>query len=558
MSPSDERQVVTNEALNMLEVYLNFESLDDAVMEEEVCDIAVQGDTNAIPDFVPVTNSLRKKFALGDPLNRARKSLAGLARPVKLSNDHCALCGTDVSEIRRKSRSALSAQCSPERLIPLETRHSLPFGCERLLQTGRRRTTCDQDQNNPVFVFCHTEEPSDTEELVSPCPLPVIELPPLDSQPQPVCDKVEGSDPFQRQQSSFSNSASLGQYSLPALDVPSRTPSQLKAHSLVQNALTPRGDGPPGWVMRSHSAGSNVLQKQNLIQPGVHWPPQFDSVDSAYSYTRCESVHSAPGDARNNVKPSKVKRDSTRKWFRFSLSKIRRKSSRPSDHPRDSQGFDVIPNSTEDSVNEGIPATQKQSRPSRPNLGLDSLLHLIPRWFRGQDMSPDPYVAPGFPVRLRRSMFRNVSRRKRRKACEQTIEKTMTDGKSTKRVPQLSPIYIPDRLNERCTRVREDCTAPNGIPSTPQVNSPAPNGSIGDLAGSNRLTSPTVLSEVSRLYEEIIHTAEGGRLGESTVQLWRSVTDQAVTTDSIPVSYTSFAHAYPIFIQMHTVSAKTG
>lgn len=67
---------------------------------------------------------------------------------------------------------------------------------------------------------------------------------------------------------------------------------------------------------------------------------------------------------------------------------------------------------------------------------------------------------------------------------------------------------------------------------------PAPSDNNGTSTTPVRLvTSPSMLSEVSRLYEEILHTAEGGRLGESTVQVWRSFTDRAGQVDNVSMHF---------------------
>ncbi|TPP65873.1 hypothetical protein FGIG_12076 [Fasciola gigantica] len=440
MTSEDERPDVTTEALNMLEAYLHFESLNELELKG---DSAAQGDTGYPSDSFQSSgtpcdlsvNSLRRKFAWLDPLNRVEHTSPGLPRFNKQSDHRCSLCGKDVSDQRRKSRSALSAQCSPERRIPLETRNSLPFGCERLLHSGKH-TTCSQKENVPVFTLPRAEEVSDLEGLLSPCPPPLIELSTSDSQPQSVYDKTDGLESFQRQQSSFSTSASAELCSLPNSRVPSRTPSQLKVQNQVQNTLSPSGDSQSvGWVLRSHSAGSNVLQKPNLVHPSVHWTSPSGSDGRTVSYMRCESVHSAPGDAHHRVDLEKAERDSTRKWFRFSLPRARRKSSKPLNLPRNSGSFSVSSSTNWSLASEQpLVANQKQSKQSRSYLGLDSLLHLIPRWFRGHDTSPDTYVSTGFPVRLRRSVFRNASRRKRRKVYEQTNEKSDMNRKSCLRV----------------------------------------------------------------------------------------------------------------------------
>ncbi|KAA0197001.1 hypothetical protein FBUS_05547 [Fasciolopsis buskii] len=560
MIPGASRPDVTAEALNMLEAYLHFESLNefesnngDTATCTDACVAQVDGRNpfgsfqSSAAGFDPSTNSLRRKFAWLDPLNRVEYTLPSLPRSNEQPNHRCSLCGKNVSDQRRKSRSALSAQCSPERRIPLETRNSLPFGCEGLLQSGKVAMS-NQGGKGPFFSLAHTEEVSDLEGLSSPCPPALIEFSASDSQPQSVCDKIDGIDSFQRQQSSFSASASIGLSSLPTSGLPSRTSSQAKVQIQIQNTLSPSGDSHPGGLaLRSRSAGSsNLTQKCHVIHPSVHWTSPSDATDQAISYVRCESVHSAPGDARHRIDLEKTGRDSSRKWFRFSLPKSRRKLSRPFNLPRNSGSFSVNHSTTWNSTNNEDPPVivQKQSRHSGAHLGLDSLLHLIPRWFRGHDTSPDTYVSTGFPVRLRRSVFRNASRRKRHKVYEQTGEKNNSIKERFLRVPNLSPIYIPDRLSDPSGRpMTENSMASNdgsALPASVAVgpHKPAPSDNNGTSTTPVRLvTSPSMLSEVSRLYEEILHTAEGGRLGESTVQVWRSFTDRAGQVDNVSMHF---------------------
>lgn len=110
--------------------------------------------------------------------------------------------------------------------------------------------------------------------------------------------------------------------------------------------------------------------------------------------------------------------------------------------------------------------------------------------------------------------------------------------------PNLSPIYIPDRLSDRSARpMTEGSMASNdgsALPASTTIgpHKLAPSDTNGASTTPSRLvTSPSMLSEVSRLYEEILHTAEGGRLGESTVQVWRSFTDRAGQTDNVSMHF---------------------
>lgn len=85
MIPGTNRPDVTTEALNMLEAYLHFESLNefepnngDATTCADACIAQVDSRnpfgrfTSSAAGFDPSTNSLRRKFAWLDPLNRVK------------------------------------------------------------------------------------------------------------------------------------------------------------------------------------------------------------------------------------------------------------------------------------------------------------------------------------------------------------------------------------------------------------------------------------------------------------------------------------------------------
>ncbi|KAF5401905.1 hypothetical protein PHET_04751 [Paragonimus heterotremus] len=540
MQPTLRAKSVTQEALSLLEAYLDLDDEAEDQVDSELphisnrsfprgknihsSDRATHGDPNKLKNRL-------KKYSLRDPWVQITNPCNESAK------NQCSFCSRDVHH--DTPRSDLSVSCSPTLALNTNQRGSPTVGrpSDRTYSpTQQVQADIHRDLADRIPVSSLASEPSSP--LDAPL-MPLFHISPTGSE----VDRVDGLvDRFQRQQSAFSTSSSIEPHSSLTSDPISRTPSHVRSGSLLHSNLT-QVDTQQTPVHRSQSVGNAVAHQKIVLLPA---DPTVSVVNanatrSREPYFRGISVHSAPGEARYKVQAKHSQsRTGPNRWYRISLPKITRVT-KMSNQPKPSRvlpglpavwSSHVVPDST------SVPRDVSPSRPkpSRTSRGArDTFAQLFPRRLRsGQDaLLSGPYLTGGVGLFLRKPMFA-VFRRKKRSGKQS--EQTELDSQFSLGTAGAHLSSSGDRVREPLPATgdhtalsRDECYA-NG-PWTAVFGPGGDCTSVSDSPSTarNKFSSTTSPStklenhEVTRIYKELIQKAEGDRLSSSAAEVWRDI-----------------------------------
>ncbi|KAF6777058.1 hypothetical protein AHF37_03329 [Paragonimus kellicotti] len=557
MQPALRAKSVTQEALSLLEAYLDLDDEAEDQVDSELPHISSRSFPRGknIHSFERTTHgdpnkwkNRLKKYSLRDPWVQITNPCNESAK------NQCSFCSRDVHH--DTPRSDLSVSCSPTLALHANQRGSPTVGhlSDRPCSpTQQVQADIHRDLAARIPVSSLASEPSSPLDAQL---MPLFHISPTGSE----VDRVDGLvDRFQRQQSAFSTSSSFEPHSSLTSDPISRTPSHVRSGSLLHSNLT-QVDTHQTPVHRSQSVGNAVVHQKSVLLPAdpTVSVANANATRSREPYLRGISVHSAPGEARYKV-PTKHSQSRTgpNRWYRISLPKItritkmsnQRKPSRVLPGIPAAWSSQVVPDST-------LPrdASPSRPKPSRTSRGArDTFAQLFPRRLRsGQDgLLSGPYLTGGVGLFLRKPMFA-VFRRKKRSGRQ--FEQTELDSQFSLGTAEAHLSSSGDQVHESLPATG-DHTAPSR--DERYANGPwtavfGPGGDCTSLSHSpntvrNKFSSASSPStklanhEVTRIYKELIQKAEGDRLSSSAAEVWRDINVLPNTSGNVNMAISSLA-----------------
>ncbi|KAF8572130.1 hypothetical protein P879_00179, partial [Paragonimus westermani] len=539
MQPTLRAKSVTQEALSLLEAYLDLDDEAEDQVDSELPHISNRSFPHGknIHSFDRAThddpNKLKnrlKKYSLRDPWVQITNPCNESAK------NQCSFCSRDLYHDTPRSDRVVTY--SPTLALNANQRGSSTVGhlsdrtCSLTQQT---QADIQTDLADRIPVSSLTSEPSSP--LDAPL-MPSFHISPTGSE----VDRVDGLvDRFQRQQSAFSTSSSIEPHSSLTSDPISRTPSQVRSGSLLHsNSIQVDTNQTP--VHRSQSVGNAVVHQKIVLFPAdpTVSGTNTSTTHSREPYLRGISVHSAPGEARYKV-PAKHSHSRTgpNRWYRISLPRITRVT-KVSKQPKPSRVLPGFPAACSSHVvpdcaslpNDVSPSRPKPSRTSRG--AKDTFAQLFPRRLRsGQDsLMSGPYLTGGVGLFLRKPVFA-VFRRKKRSGRQS--EQTELDSQFSLGTAEAHALPSGDQVHESlpATGDHTALSRDGRYASGPWTSVFGPGGDCTNASQSPnvRNNSPSITRpstklanhEVTRIYKELIQKAEGDRLSSSAAEVWRDI-----------------------------------
>ncbi|CAH8575881.1 unnamed protein product [Schistosoma turkestanicum] len=384
-------------------------------------------------------------------------------------------------------------------------------------------------------------------------------------------DSVDGLGAKSQRSDSIHNSSNIESVSPSIFEISTQITSIGTGSSLSKKSVM-KDDSVSSSIIRYHSVSSESTQKTHFI-PKI----QESEVSSHHNeYTRRLSVRSAPEDIHHCVR-MKSKRNALKKWFKFRLPKrsfnfkshIGNKLSATEGGTLESKNafrgtysqekttvlengeyidcegnnsilFEPIPN-----INVSTDMINKSDKRLHHPLFINVCTQFFPRLFRQNDSSSN-YITSGFFPRMQRLSTNTNRRVKRNKRKARKFNKVSTQASVEEQEEkfQLTPLYTKRRssrfshygndelfANKRNLLIeRVDCdtlnrsnyssnkeSSDNDSFKTPIINSKTwPIGS----------PNSKVASEIARLYRGLIETIESDKLVEPSSQTWSHFTDR--------------------------------
>ncbi|CAH8871197.1 unnamed protein product [Trichobilharzia szidati] len=406
-----------------------------------------------------------------------------------------------------------------------------------------------------------------------------------------------GSDNLQPD--SLYGSSSIELVSSPPSEDSSRVASHTRNESsLVSKTLAVKKASVTSSIVRYHSVSSGGAQRSHIIPKTEEWAALEVNCQQNH-YTRRCSVRSAPEDMHHCVR-MKPKRSAPKKWFKFRLPKsgfaikphAEKKLLSDQGESADSRAASGCTNSIEvtsslenrevtDHDGDSISCLTSRIYHKKPDMiskATDSFHHppfinvfaqLFPRLFR-QEESSTSYVSSGFFLRMQRLSTTTTRRVKRHKRRTRKLDKLSNQVSVDEHEEKfhLLPLYTKRRSSELSDQenkekkdvftVRQLESTTTNIPNDLSKTMPTQN----ELCSSPTMNSKTwpvcspnskMATEVARLYQGLIETIEGGKLIESTFHTWGHFSigkPQCYSKDYLPF----FSHSSPV---KYTKSNKT-
>ncbi|CAL8105356.1 unnamed protein product [Calicophoron daubneyi] len=325
-------------------------------------------------------------------------------------------------------------------------------------------------------------------------------------------------------------------------------------------------------VIRSRSWGCNVEQSSSLIRP-IQIGPGLDVVPQV-SCRRRESVNSAPEQARRWIRRTRFRpKTFARKWFRFGARPV--KEVKEFNHSTKGNGEDVVDSAQPpDELTDRHGAKESPvlfpDRSIRGNIKhqksvLEALTRLIPRPFRNRSDEPTLCVSGSFDQCSHKPLFHNLRRRLRKQKTSglHSTLRTVQSGRdeapldmeydvrhcsensylsdadlAALRKPDLETVNSASLDNSVPPAVHPSNSASLQSPPEQRTETPSDSSLVTQEAIIKPREWPTTTATINQsaeavthLFEEVIQTAEGIRLRESTDHAWRSVSDGRSSKD---------------------------
>ncbi|CAH8629559.1 unnamed protein product [Schistosoma mattheei] len=293
----------------------------------------------------------------------------------------------------------------------------------------------------------------------------------------PRFDNVDGLSAKSRQSDSLYNSVSIESVSPPVFEIPIQIPD-IKTGSSLSKRFVMKDDSVSSSIMRYHSVCGGSAEKTHTIPKIEEW--SAIEVNSHHNeYTRRFSVKSAPEDVKNCVRII-PKRSATKKWFKFRLPKssfnlkshIGNKLSTAKEEIFELNSV-FMGTSSRDKASilekeyNGCAEVNGTLFPPIPNRKLSTniinkpneRLHhppltnvcaqLFPRLFR-QNESSSNYLSSGFFPRIQRLSTNTIRRVKRKKRTARKLDKISTQASVEEQEEEfrLLPLYTKRRSSK--------------------------------------------------------------------------------------------------------------
>ncbi|CAI2736132.1 unnamed protein product [Schistosoma spindalis] len=387
----------------------------------------------------------------------------------------------------------------------------------------------------------------------------------------PRFDSVDSLSAKSRQSDSLYNSCSIEPVSPPVFEIPTQIPNIGTGSSLTKRFVM-KDDSVSSSIMRYHSVCSGSAQKTHTIPKIEEW--SAIEVNSHHNeYTRRFSIKSAPEDVHHCVR-IRPKRSATKKWFKFRLPKssfnlkshVGNKLSTAKEEIYKSNSVSMETSSREkastlekeynrcDEVNGNLFASIPNRKLStnminKPNerfhhpLLINVCAQLFPRLFR-QNESSSNYLSSGFFSRIQRLPTNTIRRVKRKKRTASKLDKISTQAsvEEQKEEFRLLPLYtkrrsskfshyenvglIESKGNLLVKQVeynllnRSNHSCDKEFSENDSFNTPIMNSKTWPIGS----PSSKVAGEIAYLYRGLIETIGSDKLIESTSQTWSHFT----------------------------------
>ncbi|CAH8638758.1 unnamed protein product [Schistosoma intercalatum] len=387
----------------------------------------------------------------------------------------------------------------------------------------------------------------------------------------PRFDNVDGLSAKSRQSDSLYNSVSIEPVSPPVFEIPIQIPD-IKSDSSLSKRFVTKDDSVSSSIMRYHSVCSGSAEKTHTIPEIEEW--SAIEVNSHHNeYTRRFSVKSAPEDVQHCLRII-PKRSATKKWFKFRLPKssfnlkshIGNKLSTAKEEIFESNSVFMGTSSHEKASTlekeyNGCAEVNGTLFPPILNRKLsiniinkpDERLHhppltnvcaqLFPRLFR-QNESSSNYLSSGFFPRIQRLSTNTIRRVKRKKRTARKLDKISTQASVEEQEEEfrLLPLYtkrrsskfshygnvglIKNKGNLLVKEVeynflnRSNHSSDKEFLENDSFNTPIMNSKTWPIGS----PSSKVSGEIACLYRGLIETIGSDKLIESTSQTWSHFT----------------------------------
>ncbi|CAH8675763.1 unnamed protein product [Schistosoma haematobium] len=387
----------------------------------------------------------------------------------------------------------------------------------------------------------------------------------------PRFDNVDGLSAKSRQSDSLYNSVSIEPVSPPVFEIPIQIPD-IKTGSSLSKRFVMKDDSVSSSIMRYHSVCSGSAEKTHTIPEIEEW--SVIEVNSHHNeYTRRSSVKSAPEDVQHCLRII-PKRSATKKWFKFRLPKsgfnlkshIGNKLSTAKEEIFELNSVFMGTSSHEKASTlekeyNGCAEVSGTLFPPIPNRKLSTniinkpneRLHhptltnvcaqLFPRLFR-QNESSSNYLSSGFFPRIQRLSTNTIRRVKRKKRTVRKLDKISTQASVEEQEEEfrLLPLYtkrrsskfshhgnvglIKNKGNLLVKEVeynllnRSNHSSDKEFLENDSFNTPIMNSKTWPIGS----PSSKVSGEIACLYRGLIETIGSDKLIESTSQTWSHFT----------------------------------